>query len=472
MAAPIPFDLAGEAKRLIRFNTVTWESNAECAVYVGSLFRKLGLEVSYQESRTGETLFMNVIGWIGKGKDPLLLTTHLDTVAPGDPRLWTKAGGDPWRLTVRGDRWTGLGVADTKLDLLCKLLAVSRLKRSEMKRPVLLAGTFGEESGLRGAARFCQGDLARPKMALVGEPSDLALVTRHKGLAVVEITFRTRGLFRPNSEQWVYEVTFQGQASHSSTPHLGVNAIGLSVRFLQELQKKFGKVAVLSWEGGEGHNMIPASARIRFCLPDRPKVVFRTSPQQKIRVERVPAGWYGTLPWEEVVWSLQTIEPLMAPLQKIQDRAFDPPHLTWNATQLKEGKEGWALTFDLRSLPGQSIQKVVKGLEGKLWKRLGHPGPTWQFRLERDNPALETDGKESLIRQARAALRAAKIPVRLAAKAGCSEAGLYSRVGIPSVVIGPGRAAGNIHRPNESISAKQLKAAIRFYQEFLERTCF
>ena len=288
----------------------------------------------------------------------------------------------------------------------------------------------------------------------------------------MEITFRSRGLFRPSSEQWVYEITFRGQASHSSTPLLGVNAITLSVRFLQGLQKKFGKVAVLSWEGGEGHNMIPAAARVRFCLPDRAKVALRSNSQQRIRVERVPAGWYGTLPWEEAVWSTQTVEALLAPLQKVRDRAFDPPFLTWNVTQLREGKEGWFLTLDLRPLPGQSIQKVVKGLEEKLWKRLGHPGPTWQFRLERDNPALEMDAKDPLVRQVRAALRSARIPVRIAAKPGCSEAGLYRRVGIPSVVIGPGRAAGNIHRPNESISARQLKSAVRFYQAFLERTCF
>jgi acetylornithine deacetylase/succinyl-diaminopimelate desuccinylase-like protein len=58
------------------------------------------------------------------------------------------------------------------------------------------------------------------------------------------------------------------------------------------------------------------------------------------------------------------------------------------------------------------------------------------------------------------------------AKAGCSEAGLYSRLGIPSVVIGPGKATGNIHQPNESISVKQLKRGIRFYQEFIRRVCF
>ncbi len=469
--AAAPFDLIEEAKRLVRFNTVTWGSNADCAVHAGALMRKLGMQLFYQEGRVGETLFLNVAGILGKGKDPLLLATHLDTVSPGDPALWTQTGKDPFRLTAKGGAFYGLGTADTKLDLLCKLLALSNIPAAKLKRPVMVLGTFGEESGLRGAARFCQGDLPRPKMALVGEPTELSLVTRHKGLAVLEITLRSRGLFRPSSEQWAYEATFTGQSSHSSTPQLGENALLQSAAFLRDLRKKQGKVAVLSWEGGEGHNMIPASARLRFCLPDRPKTAFLSTAKRKIKPEKIPGGWYSTFPWEEGLDCLEMAEALFTPLEKPKDKAFDPPHLTWNFTQMTETKEGWSLVFDLRPLPGQSTRTALKNFEAKLWKRFGHPGREWQFRIERDNPALDLNPKEPLVREVRAALRSARIPVKMGSKAGCSEAGLYARVGIPSVVFGPGRSKGNIHRPNESVPLSQLKSAIRFYQHFLERTC-
>ena len=189
-------DLVQEAKRLIRFNTVTWESNVDCAVYVGSLMRRLGGEVFYQESRLEKTVFLNVASLVGKGKDPVLLNTHLDTVAPGDLKQWTRTGHDPWKMTIRGNTLYGLGVADTKLDILCKLSAIAALPIRRLKRPILLLGTFGEESGLRGAVRFCQGDLPRPKVALVGEPTQLALVTHHKGLAgevICRVFFHTGG---------------------------------------------------------------------------------------------------------------------------------------------------------------------------------------------------------------------------------------------------------------------------------------
>ena len=466
-----PFDLIAEAKRLVRFNTVTTSSNADCAVYAGSLMRKMGMAVSYQDSREGEVLFMNVIGMAGAGKDPLLLATHLDTVAAGDLKSWTKTGGDPWRLTRKGGALYGLGAADTKLDFLCKLYALGRVNPGSLERPIILLGTFGEESGLRGAARFCQGDFPRPKMALVGEPTDLALVTRHKGFSTVEVLFRTEGLYRPSDPEWVYEVSFRGEPAHSSTPALGENAVAASISFLEELRRKYVKVSVLEWEGGEGHNMIPASCRLRFSLGDRPKAAIKATAKRKISARRVEPGWYPTLPWEEAAWCVQTFGETVAPLGKAQDKAFQPPHLTWNVTQIHRTKEGWALTMDLRPLPGQSVQRVVKGMEQKLWKRLGPPGPSWQFRMKRDNPPLDLDGASPLLKEAKGALKAARLGARIAAKAGCSEAGLYSRVGIPSLVFGPGRSVGNIHRPNEKVEAASLAKAVRFYESFIKRTC-
>lgn len=308
-------------------------------------------------------------------------------------------------------------------------------------------------------------------MALVGEPTDLQLVTRHKGFSVLELLFKSKGLFRPDQGSWVYEASFRGRASHSSTPDLGDNALNRSRAFLEECAKKFEKVTVLGWEGGEGHNMIPASARTRFSLGDRPKVSFRPDASRKISVQRLSPGWYSTLPWKEALECVEILASVLEPYRKNKDKAFQPPLLTWNLTQMMAGREGWTLIFDLRPLPGQSVQRAVKSLEQKLWKRLGPPGPVWQFRLERDNPALELEPKSPLIKEAKAALRSARIPFRLAAKSGCSEAGLYSQVGIPSAVFGPGRSVGNIHRPNECVSVKQLKAAIRFYEAFLERVC-
>jgi acetylornithine deacetylase/succinyl-diaminopimelate desuccinylase-like protein len=467
----MPFDLLSEAQRLIRFNTVTTQSNTDCAVYLGSLMRQLGLQVAYQESRVGLTSFLNVIGTLGEGISPLLLVTHLDTVSASDPLLWTKTGRDPWKLTRKGNTLYGLGVADTKLDFICKLTALAKLSKVRLKRPVSLLGTFGEESGLRGAARFCQGDFPRPKMALVSEPTQLALVNRHKGLAVMEVIFRSRGLHRPSAAQWSYEMTFIGQASHSSTPKLGINALEASCKFLEETRKKHQKVAVLSWTGGSGHNIIPDKTVLRISLGDPPKCKFTSTARRKVKAQRLQPGWYPNLPWKEAIACIEMVRQQMRPLEKLKDSAFVPSTLTWNLTRLIENREGWGMTFDVRALPGQAIHPVLEHLEKQLWEKMGPPGTFWQFRIDRDNPGLDLPASHALVKSAQAALRSMRRPTRLATKVGCSEAGLLKQMGVPSLVFGPGLSTGNIHRPNEQVSIAQLKGAIKFYEKFLERTC-
>jgi acetylornithine deacetylase/succinyl-diaminopimelate desuccinylase-like protein len=55
--------------------------------------------------------------------------------------------------------------------------------------------------------------------------------------------------------------------------------------------------------------------------------------------------------------------------------------------------------------------------------------------------------------------------------AGCTEAGLYTGAGIPALVFGAGRAANNVHAPNEWTSVTQLRKAVEFYTAFIEAYC-
>ncbi|HSR57673.1 MAG TPA: M20/M25/M40 family metallo-hydrolase, partial [Candidatus Binataceae bacterium] len=80
---------------------------------------------------------------------PIVLNTHLDTVPPGDPTLWTACDGNPFEARVDGDRIYGLGAADTKLDFAAKASALAQCGRP--RRDLWLVATFGEERGLAGA---------------------------------------------------------------------------------------------------------------------------------------------------------------------------------------------------------------------------------------------------------------------------------------------------------------------------------
>lgn len=469
-----------EAQRLIRFNTVTTQSNAECAYYVGRLLHEHGFRVQYQELREGSQIFLNVVGMLGDGSaPPLLLAAHLDTVDPGSPALWTKTGRNPWRAVVRGDALYGLGAADDKVDLLCKLAAATRVNPSALTRPIMLVGTFGEERGLLGAARFCQGSLPRPAMALVGEPSNLQLVTRHKGLLVGELALLRRGVYRTETAETVYEVETKGVAVHSSTPEAGENAVLRMFDRLTAIAQAAGGVKVLELDGGTAANIVPARCRAVVAITSKThgfaeEVIRRVAAARRgvtARPRRLPAGWHPTLPWTDLLEYLTGLETLLAAYRKARDRAFAPPTLTSTVTRVGVVEGVLALTFDVRVLPGQDMDRIAKRCEQLGWTLFGPPGDRWQFRRERQNPALEVDRDAPVVRLMLSAMRAAKVPATQAAKSGCSEAGWYQLVGIPSVVFGPGQAQGNIHQPNERNSLRQIRRAIAVYHAAIERAC-
>lgn len=106
---------------------------------------------------------------------------------PGDPALWKASGGRPFSLTERDGELFGLGVADVKLDFLCKLAALERLRGEDLRRPIVLAGTYGEETGRYGAALLTRELSPLPAMALVGEPTALQACPSHKGYVEVHV---------------------------------------------------------------------------------------------------------------------------------------------------------------------------------------------------------------------------------------------------------------------------------------------
>src|SRR6202007_924743 len=158
---------------------------------------------------------------------PIVFNTHLDTVPPGAPELWTACGGDPFTARADSDRIYGLGAADTKLDFAAKVFALTAI--GTPRRDVHLVGSFGEEHGLTGAREIVEaGILPAGAMAFVGEPSRLEVITARQSLVVFELKVGVTPL-RVDEPMQARRMTFAGKAAHSSTPALGVNAIEIAL---------------------------------------------------------------------------------------------------------------------------------------------------------------------------------------------------------------------------------------------------
>src|SRR5437588_179846 len=126
--------------------------------------------------------------------------------------------------------------------------------------------TCGEEAGLRGARHFVASELFRqiaPSQVLCGEPSELQIISAHKGYAVVRCVIRDRKARTVGSEgPGIEQLEFSGKAAHSSTPHLGENAILKALAWV-----KSSGSPVVAARGGSGTNVVPASCLLEVPAP-------------------------------------------------------------------------------------------------------------------------------------------------------------------------------------------------------------
>lgn len=193
----------------------------------------------------------------------LLFDAHQDTVPVDGMTI------DPFRPEIRGGRMYGRGSCDIKSGLAAMLAAFARLfrERPAGSASVILACTVDEEYTHLGSSRLVE-DGIRADLAIIAEPTELDLVTCHKG--AIRWKIRTNGV-----------------ACHSSTPDRGDNAIYRMARVV-ELVREYAEglrlrtphsilgpptMSVGRIEGGQSVNVVPDWSEIeidRRVIPGEP----------------------------------------------------------------------------------------------------------------------------------------------------------------------------------------------------------
>ena len=207
--------------RLVALDTTSRNSNLDLIAFVEAFLGDHGIAATRVASADdGKANLFATIGPMVAGG--IVLSGHTDVV-PVDGQDW---GSDPFTLTRRGDRLYGRGTCDMKGFLALALAAVPMFAGAGLVRPVHLALSYDEEVGCLGAPAMI-AQIARalpaPAAVIVGEPTDMVVVSGHKGIAS-------------------FMVTVTGHEAHSSLTHLGVSAnmaaIGLLTR-LAEMAASF-----------------------------------------------------------------------------------------------------------------------------------------------------------------------------------------------------------------------------------------
>ncbi|QHQ34155.1 acetylornithine deacetylase [Algicella marina] len=188
---------------LVGFNTISDLSNLDLITFVESYFQSHGVATTRVPDETGmkASLFAQIGPEVAGG---VILSGHTDVVpVAGQP--WDS---DPFTLTEREGRLYGRGTCDMKGSLACALAAVPEMLAADLKRPIQFALTYDEEVGCFAAPPLIEAMAVLPRAAavIVGEPTEMQVVTGHK--AICELHTHVRG----------FEV-------HSSLMHQGVSAV-------------------------------------------------------------------------------------------------------------------------------------------------------------------------------------------------------------------------------------------------------
>ncbi len=198
---------------LIGFPTTSHTTNLELIGYAQEHLDALGFVTSLSRDASGSKA--NLLARIGpEVPGGVVLSGHTDVV-PADPEHWTSP---PFVAALRDGAIFGRGAADMKGFLACLLAMAPRFADADLARPVHLALTFDEEISGLGAPLLIEQLLTgpAPAVAIVGEPTEMAVVAANKG-------------------SYEYTTTVVGVEGHASAPDHGVNAVEFAARFVAGL---------------------------------------------------------------------------------------------------------------------------------------------------------------------------------------------------------------------------------------------
>ncbi|TAN28074.1 MAG: acetylornithine deacetylase [Castellaniella sp.] len=197
--------------KLVGFDTVSRNSNLALIDYVRDYLAGLGVDSHLVRSPDGRK--SNLFATVGPAvEEGIVLSGHTDVV-PVDGQPWDT---DPFVLTEKSGRLYGRGACDMKSFIAVGLARVPRMLQAGLKRPVHFALSYDEEIGCAGAPALIDRlvrEIPKPSAVIVGEPSDMAPIMAHKGLAVAH-------------------TTVIGHEAHSSQTQRGVSAVMTAARLI------------------------------------------------------------------------------------------------------------------------------------------------------------------------------------------------------------------------------------------------
>jgi succinyl-diaminopimelate desuccinylase len=240
-------------RKLIQINSENPPGNEyPLARFVAGKLRSCGFQVkSYEFARRRTNIVATLKGAPSgregmSAKGSVLFSPHLDTVPAG--RGWKFK---PFSAQVSAGKIFGRGASDCKGNLAVGLEVMHSLAEGQvrLKRDIIFAATADEEAGSGlGIIPLIKKGILRPSAAVILDSDDFSVIVAQKGL----IHFKIRVF---------------GKKAHGAYPHLGINAIEIAARIINDLKKyrfsyrrhpllKAPTVNIGTIKGGDKVNMV------------------------------------------------------------------------------------------------------------------------------------------------------------------------------------------------------------------------
>lgn len=202
--------------RLIGFDTTSTTSNLELIDFIRNYLDDYSIasQLVHNDDETRANLYATI------GPDDIggvMLSGHTDVV-PTSGQNWSS---DPYQLKTDDQLFYGRGSCDMKGFIACALAGVPQLVAKPLLTPVHLAFSYDEEIGCVGVKKLItamDGFEVKPRIALIGEPTDMKMVIGHKGKAA-------------------FRVEFTGSSCHSAYISNGVNAVEYAAELVSFIRK-------------------------------------------------------------------------------------------------------------------------------------------------------------------------------------------------------------------------------------------
>ena len=264
-------DLAAASRELIEklvsFDTTSRESNLALIDFVRDYLAGHGVEATIIRDENEPKA--NLYATVGPADQAgIMLSGHTDVV-PVDGQDWAT---DPFGVAEKDDRLYGRGTCDMKGFIAIALAHVPEFLRRGLETPIHLAFSYDEEVGCIGVRHLIDminGLPVRPRMAIIGEPTEMQVIVAHKGKTDVTVHLR-------------------GFECHSSLAPAGVNAIQYAaelIGFISAIGRRVGEEGPYDEEfdvahstvhtgviqGGTALNIVPKDCRFEFEIRNLPR---------------------------------------------------------------------------------------------------------------------------------------------------------------------------------------------------------